>query len=193
VEVQLHAFLDFGTRWRWVVSFAPRLDTPRDRALGTHWIAVWVGPRAVLDAVVKRKIPSPRRESNPRTPIVQPVAQRYTDWGITDLWYFFSVILNMDSWKILISKLRKWAPKFLVTFLLNDGNDWTKMKVQFHHMTNRIKENITATLKPLHFPFPIHVSTGWRNTQHAEQAVPLYYVTKRIVLNHFCTILTIVY
>jgi hypothetical protein len=38
-----------------------------------------VGPRAVLDAVVKRKIPSPRRESNPRTPIVQPVAQRYTD------------------------------------------------------------------------------------------------------------------
>jgi len=30
--------------------------------------------RAVLDAVVKRKIPSPRRESNPSTPIVQPVA-----------------------------------------------------------------------------------------------------------------------
>jgi hypothetical protein len=38
-----------------------------------------VGPRAVLDAVVKRKIPSLRRESNSRTPIVQPVAQRYTD------------------------------------------------------------------------------------------------------------------
>jgi hypothetical protein len=33
---------------------------------------VW--PRAVLDTVVKRKIPSSRRESNPRTPIVQPVA-----------------------------------------------------------------------------------------------------------------------
>jgi hypothetical protein len=28
-----------------------------------------------MDAVVKRKIPSPRRESNPRAPIVQPVAQ----------------------------------------------------------------------------------------------------------------------
>jgi hypothetical protein len=28
-----------------------------------------VSPRAVLDAVVKRRIPSPRRESNPRTPI----------------------------------------------------------------------------------------------------------------------------
>jgi hypothetical protein len=35
--------------------------------------------RAVLDAVVKRKLPSPHRESNPITPIVQPVAQRYTD------------------------------------------------------------------------------------------------------------------
>jgi hypothetical protein len=32
-----------------------------------------VGLRAILDAVVKRKIPSPRRESNPRTPIVQPL------------------------------------------------------------------------------------------------------------------------
>jgi hypothetical protein len=27
----------------------------------------------------EEKIPSPRRESNPRTPIVQPVAQRYTE------------------------------------------------------------------------------------------------------------------
>jgi hypothetical protein len=44
-----------------------------------------VGPRAIVDAVVKRKIPSPRRESNPRTPIVQPVAQRYTDWAVTAL------------------------------------------------------------------------------------------------------------
>jgi hypothetical protein len=44
-----------------------------------------VGPRAVLDAVVKRNISSHRRESNPRTPIVQPVAQRYTDEAITAL------------------------------------------------------------------------------------------------------------
>jgi len=34
-----------------------------ERAPGTHWVGDWVGPRAVLDAVVKRKIPSPRRES----------------------------------------------------------------------------------------------------------------------------------
>jgi hypothetical protein len=37
-------------------------------------------PRAGLDAVVKRIIFSRRRKSNPKTPIVQPVAQRYTDF-----------------------------------------------------------------------------------------------------------------
>jgi hypothetical protein len=52
----------------------PGRFTPSERAPGNHWIGGWVGPRAVLDAVVERKIPSPRRESNPRTPIVQPVA-----------------------------------------------------------------------------------------------------------------------
>jgi hypothetical protein len=62
---------------------APVAFTTRERAPGTHWIGGWVGPKTVLDAVVKRKIPSPRRESNPRTPIVQPVAQCYTDWAIT--------------------------------------------------------------------------------------------------------------
>jgi hypothetical protein len=66
---------------------------PRERASGTHGIGGWVGPSAVLDALVKRKIPSHRRESNSRTSIVQPLVQRYTDWAIT--------ALNMLSmWKI---------------------------------------------------------------------------------------------
>jgi hypothetical protein len=60
---------------------APAALPPGKRAPGTHLIGL-VGPRAVLNAVVK-KIPSSRRESNPRSPIVQPVAQRYTDWAIT--------------------------------------------------------------------------------------------------------------
>jgi hypothetical protein len=65
--------------------YAPAALPLRERAPGTHWIGGWVGLRAVLDAMVKRKIPSPRREPNPRTPIIQPVAQRYTDWAITAL------------------------------------------------------------------------------------------------------------
>jgi hypothetical protein len=35
--------------------------------------------RAILDVVVKRKIPNPHQESNPRTLIVQSIAQCYTD------------------------------------------------------------------------------------------------------------------
>jgi hypothetical protein len=58
---------------------APTALPPGKEPAGTHWIGGWVGPRAVLDVVVKRKIPSPHRESNPRTLIVQTVAQRYTD------------------------------------------------------------------------------------------------------------------
>jgi hypothetical protein len=71
----LTSALDGG---EWSASRLGRF-TRRERAPGTHWIGGWVGSRAVLEAVVKRKIPSPRRESKPRTPIVQPVVQRYTD------------------------------------------------------------------------------------------------------------------
>jgi hypothetical protein len=71
-------------RGEWSATRPGRL-TPRERAPGTHWIGGWKGPRAGLDGAVKRKIPSPRRESNPITPIVQPVAQRYTDWAIAAL------------------------------------------------------------------------------------------------------------
>jgi len=59
VEVYLHAFLtaaiDGG---EWSASHLGRF-TPGETASGTHWIGVWVGPRAGLDVVVKRKIPIP--------------------------------------------------------------------------------------------------------------------------------------
>jgi hypothetical protein len=92
----LTSALDGG---EWSASHVGRF-TPRERDPGTHWIGGWVGPRAVLDAV-KRKIPSPYRESNPRTPIVQPVAQCYTDWAITAL---FRIALCVNSLCILSSK-----------------------------------------------------------------------------------------
>jgi hypothetical protein len=37
-----------------------------------------MGPRAGLDTVSKKKIPGPRRDSNPDHPIVQPVVR---NWG----------------------------------------------------------------------------------------------------------------
>jgi hypothetical protein len=76
--ISTHSLTSAVDGGEWSAS-RPNRFTPRERASGTHWIGGWVDPRAVLDVVVKRKIPSLRRESNLRTPIVQPVAQRYTD------------------------------------------------------------------------------------------------------------------
>jgi hypothetical protein len=73
----LNSALEEGEWW----ASRPGRFTPKERIPCTQWIGGWMGPRAVLDAV-KRKISSPRRESNPRTPIIQPIAQRYTDGAI---------------------------------------------------------------------------------------------------------------
>jgi hypothetical protein len=71
----LTSALDGG---EWSVSCTSHF-TPRERDPGTHWIGGWVGPSTVLDVVVKRKTPSPCWALNPRTLIVQPVAQCHTD------------------------------------------------------------------------------------------------------------------
>jgi hypothetical protein len=44
--------LDLGTSWRWVVSLTPPPFTLGEKACGTRW----VGPRAGLDAVEKKKV-----------------------------------------------------------------------------------------------------------------------------------------
>jgi hypothetical protein len=77
----LTSALDGG---EWLAS-RPSRFSPTERTPGTHWVGGWAGPRAILDAVVKRKIPSPRPESNLGAPIIHPGAQRYTDWAITAL------------------------------------------------------------------------------------------------------------
>jgi len=42
----------------WSASRSGRF-IPREKAPSIHWIGGWVGPTAVLNMVVKRKIPSP--------------------------------------------------------------------------------------------------------------------------------------
>jgi hypothetical protein len=60
-----------------------------------------VCPRAVLDAVVKRKIPTPRGKSNPRTPSVQPVAQRYTDWANISEESLLTIIFRVKGMRVV--------------------------------------------------------------------------------------------
>jgi hypothetical protein len=72
VEVEIHTFLTSaldGGEW---LASRPGRFTPRERAPGAHCIGGWVDPRAGPDEVVKRKIPSPYRDSNPDHPARSP-------------------------------------------------------------------------------------------------------------------------
>jgi len=56
--------LNLGERWgEWSASRPGRFNAG-ERTTGTPWIGGYVGPRAGLDAVTKRKILRPCRESN---------------------------------------------------------------------------------------------------------------------------------
>jgi len=52
---------------------APATFLRGEKALDIPWIEGWVSPTVRFNAEAKRKISSSRRESNPRTPIVQTV------------------------------------------------------------------------------------------------------------------------
>jgi len=56
----LNSALDGG---EWSASNPGRF-TAGERVPGTHWIGGWTGPRAHMDAVVRRKSPRSFRESN---------------------------------------------------------------------------------------------------------------------------------
>jgi len=51
-----------GGEWS---ALCPCCFNPREEALVTHWTGGWVGHRAGLDAVVKRKISSHCQNLNP--------------------------------------------------------------------------------------------------------------------------------
>jgi len=60
-DASLTSSLD-GSKWS---AARPCRFNPRDRASGMYSIVRWVGPRVGQDAVVKRKILSPCRDSSP--------------------------------------------------------------------------------------------------------------------------------
>jgi hypothetical protein len=64
--------LNLGTRWRWVVIFTLRPLYLRGKNPGALWIGGWVGPRAGLAVVMKRKIMA-FRDSNPGRPALNLV------------------------------------------------------------------------------------------------------------------------
>jgi len=78
--------IDHGTR-RWVVSFMPRPLYFKETASGTHWVGGCVGPRDVLDAVVKRKFPAPAGTRTSDHPALKKICgrkmeERKREWSI---------------------------------------------------------------------------------------------------------------
>jgi hypothetical protein len=70
-----------GSEWS---ALRPGRFTPRERAPGTHCTGGWVGPRAVLDTVVKRKIPTRIEPYNPDRPTRSPALYRLSYHGSSD-------------------------------------------------------------------------------------------------------------
>jgi hypothetical protein len=73
MDLQIHIFLTSalnGDEWS---ASRPSSFTPGEIAPSSHWIGGWVGLRASLDDVEKRKV-LPYRDSNCDPSVVQPVA-----------------------------------------------------------------------------------------------------------------------
>jgi hypothetical protein len=77
--------LDLDTRWRLVVSFTPRPLYPWERSPCTHWMRDWVDRRGGLEAVEKRKMVCPCRESNPGRPTRSALLYRLSYLGLYKL------------------------------------------------------------------------------------------------------------
>jgi hypothetical protein len=131
----LASALDGG---KWSAS-RPCRFTPRERAPGTHWIGGWMGPRAVSNVVVKRKIPSPSRESDPRTPIVQPVAQRYTDWAITAL---YTHTISFVNHSVVVVVVVVVVVIVIIWYVLNYSGPSCVLIVTEGHRTPTLRETM---------------------------------------------------
>jgi len=78
----------------------------------THWMGGWVCPRAVLDTVLKRKIPSPLREWEPRTSTFNII--QHPSLNITH-GLFLSGCLNTISYTFLVFVMRATYPDYLIS------------------------------------------------------------------------------
>jgi hypothetical protein len=113
--------------------------TPRERVSGAHWIGGWVGPRAGLDAVVKRKIPSPCRDSNRRSSSPWPSA--------TSLSFLGSLLVCglqnsyhpcSDTWT---QPPVQWTPGALSPMVKRPGHE----SDHFHLVSRSIKRGVIIT------------------------------------------------
>jgi hypothetical protein len=116
-------FLGLGASLRWVISFMPLPLYRRGKCPGIHWIGGWVGPRAGLDDVEKGKFLT-LQVLELRPLVVQPVANRYTDYAIPTrnknstlnyiniILYCLRYVWYIKQWIISNTMLVKWVSHF---------------------------------------------------------------------------------
>jgi hypothetical protein len=110
-----------------------------------------VGLRAGLDAVVKRKIPSPYRDSNP--PIIQPVAQCDT----TELSWLLS-ILKGRQFKSEMNVVKVWIPVFSLPPQIPASDSQTQYKSLLHALTKLELFGLGVTCRQSSKETPIVIS-----------------------------------
>jgi hypothetical protein len=110
---------DFGTGWKWVVSFTSLPLYSQRNSPRTHWIEGWMGSRAGLDVLKERKTLPP---AGNRTPAVQPVARRYTAWAIPALKVrrrdIFKEVTASFSKRTLLHGISSWRAELLSTLFI---------------------------------------------------------------------------
>jgi len=133
VEVYHHAFLTSALeRSEWSAS-RPGYFTPRERAPGTHWIGGWVGPSASLDAMEKRKIPSPCWESNPGLP------------ACCQSLYWLSYPGSTLAPRGFIRNLKNFKTRFWWIFMHPSAKDFSWISAK--HFINTLHTNFSITIR----------------------------------------------
>jgi hypothetical protein len=92
----LTSALDEGER----SASRPGRITPREKGPFTHWIGGWVGPRAGLETVVKKKFPTPAGTQTHDHPARSPVLYR---WAIPAPWCRLSTLITYYCFHFIIS------------------------------------------------------------------------------------------
>jgi hypothetical protein len=124
--------LDHGTRWRRVVSFTIRPLHSDEGAPSTHWLGGWVGSRASLDAMEKRKISCPMPGTEPQPSKL--VDCRYTDCAIPAPTATLRILLRV--W-VTFDGVLDWILDLLPTYTLTT-RDYTLQIIITHRLVSLV-------------------------------------------------------
>jgi hypothetical protein len=100
--------LNLCTRHSGAVSFMPWLLYPKETTPHTHCVEGWMDPRAGLDAVPKRAISCPHRESDlDSLSVIQPItwSLHWLRYPTYSYWLLYSMGVNREQKRSALNNL----------------------------------------------------------------------------------------